>query len=118
LHAVLPAEHRMPNCPHPEPGETVAAAGGGRTMSAPAAAPAGLTEQQQAALDARDVSVSLSAGAGCGKTFVLTERFLSHVDPTQVERAELDEIVAITFTDAAAREMRDRIRRRCFQRLQ
>ncbi|WP_428308842.1 UvrD-helicase domain-containing protein [Lacipirellula sp.] len=77
-----------------------------------------LTDQQRAALDARDRSVSLSAGAGCGKTFVLTERFLSHVDPTQVERAELGEIVAITFTDAAAREMRERIRRRCFQRLQ
>ena len=82
------------------------------------ATPRGLTEQQRAALDARNVSVSLSAGAGCGKTFVLTERFLSHVDPTQVERAELGELVAITFTDAAAREMRDRIRRRCFERLQ
>ena len=77
-----------------------------------------LTSQQRAALDARDVSVSLSAGAGCGKTFVLTERFLSHVDPTQIEPAQLEELVAITFTDAAAREMRDRIRRRCFERLQ
>lgn len=77
-----------------------------------------LTPQQRAALDARDVSVSLSAGAGCGKTFVLTERFLSHVDPTQVAPASLEELVAITFTDAAAREMRDRIRRRCFERLQ
>ena len=77
-----------------------------------------LTEQQRAALDARDWSVSLSAGAGCGKTFVLTERFLSHVDPMQAERADLQELVAITFTDAAAREMRDRIRRRCYERLQ
>ncbi|MBA4104423.1 MAG: hypothetical protein C0485_01605 [Pirellula sp.] len=77
-----------------------------------------LTPQQRAALDARDVSVSLSAGAGCGKTFVLTERFLSHVDPTQIEPAQLEELVAITFTDAAAREMRDRVRRRCFERLQ
>ena len=37
----------------------------------------GLTEQQQRALAARGVSVALSAGAGCGKTFVLTERFLA-----------------------------------------
>ena len=87
-------------------------------MSAATATPRNLTLQQQAALDARDVSVSLSAGAGCGKTFVLTERFLSHVDPTEAERADLEELVAITFTDAAAREMRDRIRTRCFQRLQ
>ncbi len=78
-----------------------------------------LTDQQRAALDARDRSVSLAAGAGCGKTFVLTERFIAHVDPAgAVEAAAVDELVAITFTDAAAREMRDRIRRRCFQRLQ
>ena len=31
-----------------------------------------LTPQQQQALETRDVSVALSAGAGCGKTFVLT----------------------------------------------
>ncbi len=76
------------------------------------------TTEQQAALTAHDRSVSLAAGAGCGKTFVLTERFLSHLDPRILEpTAELSELVAITFTDAAAREMRDRIRRRCFERL-
>src|SRR5262245_47891419 len=78
-----------------------------------------LTPQQRAALDARDRSVSLAAGAGCGKTFVLTERFISQLDPQAAdEAANLDQLVAITFTDAAAREMRDRIRRRCFERLQ
>lgn len=76
-----------------------------------------LTREQQAALAARDRSVSLSAGAGCGKTFVLTERFLAEVAPDAAS-ANLSEVVAITFTDAAAREMRDRIRRRCFQRMQ
>ena len=59
----------------------------------------------------------MAAGAGCGKTFVLTERYLSYLDPRQIEpTAELSELVAITFTDAAAREMRDRIRRRCYER--
>jgi ATP-dependent helicase/nuclease subunit A len=77
-----------------------------------------LTDQQRAALEAGPRSVSLSAGAGCGKTLVLTERFLAHVDPTQAEPGGLEELVAITFTDAAARQMRDRIRRRCFERLQ
>lgn len=77
-----------------------------------------LTEQQQAALDAYDRSVSLAAGAGCGKTFVLTERFLSYVDPLVLQpTAELGQLVAITFTDAAAREMRKRIRERCWARL-
>ena len=78
-----------------------------------------LTAEQQAALDTRDTSVALDAGAGCGKTFVLTERFLSHLDPGDADSppAELGELIAITFTDAAAREMRDRIRRACLDRL-
>lgn len=83
-----------------------------------------LTPQQQAAIHTRSVSVALSAGAGCGKTFVLTERFLSHLDPA-VESAgpggrapaRLDELIGITFTRRAAREMRERIRAACHARL-
>ena len=78
-----------------------------------------LTDEQTAALAAHNRTVSLAAGAGCGKTFVLTERFLAFLDPRVLEpTAELHELVAITFTDAAAREMRERIRRRCYSRLQ
>ena len=79
-----------------------------------------LTSEQHAALHTRDVSVALAAGAGCGKTFVLTERFLSHLDPAfpgQQQPARLPELVAITFTERAAREMRDRIRRKCHERV-
>src|SRR5690242_5202703 len=54
----------------------------------------------------REVSVVLSSGAGCGKTHVLTERYLSHLR----EGAEVGQVVAITFTDRAARQMRRRIR--------
>ncbi len=76
------------------------------------------TKEQELALSTRSVPVAVDAGAGCGKTFVLTERFLSHLDPEVEELpAELDELVAITFTDAAAREMRDRIRSKCRERL-
>ncbi|MCA9247794.1 MAG: UvrD-helicase domain-containing protein [Planctomycetales bacterium] len=85
------------------------------TNSAP-----GYTAEQRRALETRDVSIALSAGAGCGKTFVLTERFLAHLDPAdlqQDEPLELSQIVAITFTDLAAREMRDRVREKCYQRL-
>src|SRR5215207_8092214 len=80
-----------------------------------------LTTQQRAALDCRKHSVALSAGAGCGKTFVLTERFLSHLDAgtyADSKRTRLSQLIAITFTDAAAREMRSRIRRACYDRLQ
>lgn len=79
-----------------------------------------LTDQQRLALQTRDVSVALSAGAGCGKTFVLTERFLRALEPAserQRTTSRWGQIVAITFTERAAREMRDRIRRGCHQRL-
>jgi ATP-dependent helicase/nuclease subunit A len=66
-----------------------------------------LTDQQRRAVETRDVSVVLSSGAGCGKTHVLTERYLSHL---RIDGAEVGQIVAITFTDRAARQMRGRIR--------
>ena len=74
------------------------------------------TPQQMAAIDTRHVSVVLSAGAGCGKTWVLTRRFLSHLQPGPGS-AELPSLVAITFTERAAREMRERIRSQCSARL-
>ena len=79
------------------------------------------TPQQNEAIHRRGVSIALSAGAGCGKTFVLTQRFLAGLEPNQ-SRGELSidlhRLVAITFTDRAAREMRNRIRAACHQRLQ
>jgi len=77
----------------------------------------GLTDQQRCAMTARDVSVALSAGAGCGKTFVLTERFLAELEPSGQRRPRLSQLVAITFTERAAREMRGRIRSACQRRL-
>jgi len=78
-----------------------------------------LTDQQRLAITARGVSVALSAGAGCGKTFVLTRRFLAQLDPAANKpgRSRLSQLVAITFTERAAREMRDRIRAACAKRL-
>ena len=75
------------------------------------------TAQQAAAIQTRGVSIALSAGAGCGKTFVLTQRFLNGLELGTVS-TRLRSMVAITFTDRAAREMRDRIRSACHQRLQ
>ena len=79
------------------------------------------TVEQARAIQTRDVSIALSAGAGCGKTFVLTERFLSHLAPAgngALPDDQLHQLIAITFTDRAAREMRDRIRDKCYQRLE
>jgi ATP-dependent helicase/nuclease subunit A len=79
-----------------------------------------LTHEQDKALKTRDTSVALAAGAGCGKTHVLTERFLSHLNPAStdaIDPAKLHQLIAITFTDAAAREMRRRIRGTCRDRM-
>lgn len=67
-----------------------------------------LTDQQARAVETRGLSVVLSSGAGCGKTKVLTERYLSHL---RDGGADVGSLVAVTFTDRAARQMRDRIRK-------
>ncbi len=67
----------------------------------------GLTERQKRAL-AHDRHVALRAGAGSGKTMVLTERYLSILESGS---ATVDNIIAITFTEMAAAEMKSRIMR-------
>jgi ATP-dependent helicase/nuclease subunit A len=66
-----------------------------------------LTDRQRAALEVRGASVALASGAGCGKTSVLTARFLMALDEYDDGLAAL---VALTFTEKAARELRGRIR--------
>ncbi len=61
--------------------------------------------QRQAAL-AEGQDVSLAAGAGSGKTRTLVARYLVQLDRGRLPR----EVVAVTFTEKAAREMRNRIR--------
>ena len=68
-----------------------------------------LTPEQQRAVERRDGSLLVRAGAGTGKTTVLVERFVRAVteDGTAVEQ-----VLAITFTEKAAAEMKSRVRRR------
>jgi ATP-dependent helicase/nuclease subunit A len=73
------------------------------------------TEEQARALGVVGSSVALSAGAGCGKTFVLAERFVRALEGP--EARPLGRIVALTFTNKAARELRERIRKECRARL-
>jgi ATP-dependent helicase/nuclease subunit A len=67
-----------------------------------------LTAEQRLAVEARDRDVFCEAGAGSGKTRVLVERYCAAVadDGIAIER-----ILAFTFTERAAAELRGRIRR-------
>ena len=67
------------------------------------------TAEQQRAIDRRDGDLLLDAGAGSGKTSVLVERFVRAVLQDDIDVAA---ILTITFTEKAAAELRDRIRRR------
>ncbi len=64
-----------------------------------------LTENQRRAVETRGRDVVVTAGAGSGKTRVLVERYVS-----LLEDHDIDQLVAVTFTDAAAAEMRGRVR--------
>ncbi len=66
------------------------------------------TEDQQKAILTRDCNILVAAAAGSGKTAVLVERIIKIV--TDEERpTDIDKLLVVTFTNAAASEMRERI---------
>jgi ATP-dependent helicase/nuclease subunit A len=72
-----------------------------------------LTQEQRRAVGASG-SVVVVAGAGTGKTHMLTERYVHHL--SEDEHSPLD-VVAVTFTEKAAEELRSRVRERVRDRL-
>ena len=75
------------------------------------------TEEQQEIIRARDCNILVSAAAGSGKTAVLVERILNRVmDPDHP--VDVDRFVIVTFTRAAAAQMKNRLRDRLEKALQ
>lgn len=68
------------------------------------------TSEQQKVIDLRDRDILVSAAAGSGKTAVLVERIVNRIcvdDPP----VDIDRMLVVTFTKAAAAEMRERVSR-------
>ena len=66
------------------------------------------TKEQQEVIDSRDCNLLVAAAAGSGKTAVLVERIIQII--TNKERpVDIDSLLVVTFTNAAAAEMRERI---------
>ena len=66
------------------------------------------TPEQRAAIDTRGSTVLVSAAAGSGKTRVLTERLMAYLTDAETP-VDIDRFLVITYTRAAAAELRSRI---------
>ncbi len=69
------------------------------------------TKEQQSVIDARNCNILVSAAAGSGKTAVLVERIIQLISSSQdgKEPIDIDHLLVVTFTRAAAAQMKDKI---------
>ena len=66
------------------------------------------TPDQQRVIDTRDCNILVSAAAGSGKTAVLVERIIQKICD-ETHPVDIDRLLIVTFTSAAAAQMRERI---------
>ena len=66
------------------------------------------TEEQLLAINSEGKNIIVSAGAGSGKTAVLSERVLRKIN----DNVPINRLLILTFTNEAAKEMKDRIRKK------
>ena len=68
------------------------------------------TKEQQEVISVRDHNVLVSAAAGSGKTAVLVQRIIDRILDSE-HPVDVDRMLVVTFTNAAAQEMKERIRK-------
>lgn len=66
------------------------------------------TTEQQAVIDSRNCNLLVAAAAGSGKTAVLVERIIQMITDKE-NPIDIDKLLVVTFTNAAASEMRERV---------
>ena len=66
------------------------------------------TKEQRKVIELHNRNLLVAAAAGSGKTAVLVERIL-HMVMDEVRPVDIDRLLVVTFTKAAASEMRERI---------
>ena len=66
------------------------------------------TKEQLAAINEKNGNILVSAAAGSGKTAVLVERIIKLITDEK-EPVDIDRLLVVTFTKAAAAEMKERI---------
>ena len=66
------------------------------------------TKEQERAIYEEGSNIIVSAGAGSGKTAVLSERVLQKL----LHGTKINELLILTFTNAAAQEMKNRIQKK------
>ena len=70
------------------------------------------TDEQKQAIYTNNCNLLVAAGAGSGKTAVLVERIVNKVVS---EGIDIDRMLVVTFTNAAASEMRERLASRLYK---
>lgn len=75
------------------------------------------TREQQKVIDQRDADILVSAAAGSGKTAVLVERIIQKITDEE-HPLDVDRLLVVTYTKAAAGEMKERIARTLDQKVQ
>ena len=72
------------------------------------------TEEQKQAIYEKGSNILVAAAAGSGKTAVLVERIINKIIN---EKVDIDKLLVVTFTNAAASEMRERVLKAIYKKI-